>query len=354
MTANSPAPPRRRWFRLSLRGMMLLILLIGGGIIWPILTIRTERQAINAIQAAGGQVRFDYLDQLDISGLRHRTEPAAPRWVRRLLGDELFQNVKGVTLRKPVDGSILANLAPFRHLEGLAIHLFSGGEEFRRLREFPRLHYLNLQGPGVNDEALGEISRLPAMDRLLIFQAPATDAGFARLESLSNLNTLTIDLCPNLTDDRAASLVAKIHHLTAFQMTEGTRSRTATLAALIRHHPGLEFLTLDFCDLTDDDLQSIGHLTRLRALSMQGAGVSDDGLASLKSLVNLENLMVASPRISDQGLVSLHSLRSLRDLSVDRTQVTDVGVATLQQALPLLNPVKLPINLPAIIPSPGN
>ncbi len=96
--------PRRRWFRVSLRGLMILVVLIGGAAGWVANTIRTQRQSIAAVRAAGGDVRFDWeKQQVGVSRGRpvYRNGPSAPRWLRRWLGDELFQQVTSVRWSEP-------------------------------------------------------------------------------------------------------------------------------------------------------------------------------------------------------------------------------------------------------------
>jgi hypothetical protein len=55
--------PRRRFLRLSVRGMMVLVLVIGIGSGWLARGIRSaqiQRDAVVAIQKAGGFVLYDW------------------------------------------------------------------------------------------------------------------------------------------------------------------------------------------------------------------------------------------------------------------------------------------------------
>jgi hypothetical protein len=55
---TAPALPskRRKRFGLSLRLLMLLVLLLGGGMGWLAYRARVRREAVAAIEAAGGTV----------------------------------------------------------------------------------------------------------------------------------------------------------------------------------------------------------------------------------------------------------------------------------------------------------
>ena len=50
----------RRWLRLSVRGLMILVLILGGGLGWIVHRAKTQRVAVAAIEKAGGWVRYDW------------------------------------------------------------------------------------------------------------------------------------------------------------------------------------------------------------------------------------------------------------------------------------------------------
>src|ERR1700730_8857612 len=89
---------RRRWLQFRLRSVFILMLLIGVGMTWLVaVKKKAERQRaiVEQIRKDGGWVFYDY--QFDHSGrLIARAEPAAPAWLRMLLGDDFFTNVVGV------------------------------------------------------------------------------------------------------------------------------------------------------------------------------------------------------------------------------------------------------------------
>lgn len=355
MTTETDTLPRphRRWLRLSLQGLLILVVLIAIPIGWVAHLIRTQRQAIAAVRAAGGQVQFDYQGQLVGKQFIRRSEPAAPRWVRRVLGDELFQDVVNVRFPRPVAASVLASLARFDRLEGVGFAEATGvGWDFHPLRSLARLRALNIRGPGVTDAALAGIGALPGIVRLQVGAAPATDAGFAHLARMGKLAALAIDECPNLTDPGAARMVAGLPSLTFFLVIRGPGSLRMTLPALAEHHPGLQLLTLDTAAVLDDDLASVGRLAELQELSLQQTRIGDAGLAHLKPLTGLRQLRLGSPRITDAGLVSLRELTGLRELTLYQSQVTPEGVAALQLALPKLGPIATRSGPPPVVAAP--
>jgi hypothetical protein len=49
---------RRRWLRISLRGLLVLVLIVGGWLGWAVRSARTQREAVAAIRRAGGGITY--------------------------------------------------------------------------------------------------------------------------------------------------------------------------------------------------------------------------------------------------------------------------------------------------------
>ena len=332
-------PPRRRRLRVSLRGLMILVLVIGVPLGWVAHRIRTQRQAIAAVRAAGGHISFDYqaVNFMYRTGPQRpsRTEPAAPRWLRRWLGDELFQHVEMVYFNNPVSPSILTTIAQFDRLESFSLSQSAGdGDGSLHLQGLSGLTNLSLSGAWINDAILSEIARMPALRSLTLFKSAATDAGFARLAALPELRRLQIFQATHLTDAGMAQLLAgmpKLENLSLFG--QGPESLTATLAALVRHHPNLGRLSLECSGVEDFDLAMIGRLTQLHDLSLRGRFTSV-GLAHLQPLNRLTRLIVSNPGVDDAGVDDagaqhLASLIALEEVFLTDCRLTDAGLASL-------------------------
>ena len=122
---NADPPNRkRRWFQLSLRSLMVLMLLAGIGMTWLVaLKNRAERQkiAVEIILKDGGAVVYDYQDQtLSRGATSHSANatPPGPVWLRGLLGDDFFVNVVGARI---VTDAGLAHLTELSTLERLRL-----------------------------------------------------------------------------------------------------------------------------------------------------------------------------------------------------------------------------------------
>jgi hypothetical protein len=60
MLAGPVSRPWRRYLRFSVRGLIVLVLVIGAGLGWIVRSARMQREAVAAIKNAGGSVSYDW------------------------------------------------------------------------------------------------------------------------------------------------------------------------------------------------------------------------------------------------------------------------------------------------------
>ncbi len=104
-TAPGPVPKRVCWrFRatLSLRAMMFLVLVVGGGMGWQMHRAKAVRRAVRIIEAAGGVVEFE--GTRDAAGKRI-TRPRVAAWLCDTIGVEYVFDVSVVAIGKMEPGS---------------------------------------------------------------------------------------------------------------------------------------------------------------------------------------------------------------------------------------------------------
>jgi hypothetical protein len=105
MAANPVSRPWRRLLRFSVRGLIALVLLIGGSLGWLVRGERIQRDAVAAIEREGGHVRYNGENILyDAAPGWHDMQPEetwAPRWLVRSLGVDFFYHVTTVYLNQP-------------------------------------------------------------------------------------------------------------------------------------------------------------------------------------------------------------------------------------------------------------
>jgi hypothetical protein len=99
--ANLDRRSRRRWFQYSLRSFLILVtgLAVWLGVVAH--RARQQREAAKAIEALRGHVVYDWQLQHTPNGaiidIQLNGKPSGPTWLRRLTGDEVFQEPEIVT-----------------------------------------------------------------------------------------------------------------------------------------------------------------------------------------------------------------------------------------------------------------
>jgi hypothetical protein len=95
-----PAEAGRNWWRrhlsLSLRGLILLVVLIAATLGWVANRAAIQRESVDAIRKAGGKVWYDW-EWGDPSPF-DRPAPQWPSWLVNAVGVDYFSNVVSVSL----------------------------------------------------------------------------------------------------------------------------------------------------------------------------------------------------------------------------------------------------------------
>jgi hypothetical protein len=259
VTTGSAPRPWRRYLRFSMRGLIVVVLLIGGWIGWIVRSARVQRDAVAAIKRAGGTALYDWQWHFPSRGpARNASGPWAPIWLVERIGADYFQNVTNVSLRDSGSSSALvAQIGGFDRLELLML----GGSEIsddalRHLNGLSNLQALHLSGTDVTDRGLKHLKGSVRLKRLSLQGAKVTDSGMVHLQRLTSL----------------------------------------------------EELDLKMTQITDSGLISLRELKNLRRLNLEMTRISDAGLIHLRCLSNLQKL-----RLRNAKIVKNSSLEHLRE-----------------------------------------
>lgn len=224
----------RHRLKVSLRATMLVILLVGIWLGWQVNKAREQRGAVAAVQRYGGWVHYDY--EFINNKLTSGRSPRAPRWLRRMLGDEFFQEVRQV--------SLVYDDSTGRRYDNS--NVVACDDVLARVARLPGLRSLLLKESQATDEGMRHIGRMTGLEELFIWDARSvTDAGVGHLAGLKNLKNIHISHS-NLTD---ASL------------------------ALLSRLPAIESLSLQQNHFSDAGLARLTGKERLRG-STSGSGTS--------------------------------------------------------------------------------
>jgi internalin A len=194
MSTTLADPASRAWKRFprfSVRGLIVLVLVIGAWLGWIVRSARIQRDAVAAIKNAGGNVRYDW-ERNNCEGIPGG-KPCAPPWLVDLIGADYFGHVTGVAVSSPtpVTAATLAHVGRLSRLEMLGLSSSSVDDEgLANLKRLNELVYLDLGGTQVTDVGILHLSGLTKLRALGLAGTKVTDAGVKELQQA--LPSLTI------------------------------------------------------------------------------------------------------------------------------------------------------------------
>jgi internalin A len=287
--ADGPASrPWRRYLRFSVRGLIVLVLVIGGGLGWLVRSARIQHAAVAAIERAGGGASYDFEINNGISV--GRADQFKPRWLAELIGVDYLAGVTDVSLPSwsPETGAAIAHLGRLTRLKRVHLARWNPEDsELANLEGLTNISVLYLDGIGVTDDVMSQLKSLTNLEALFLEGTQVTDAGIEHLKGLTQLSQLDLN---------------------------GTQ-------------------------VTDAGLAHLKDLTNLDALMLESTRVTDAGLVHLRGMTKLGWLNLFNSEVTDAGLVHLKGLTKLHWLQLGNTQVTNAGAEDLMQALPRLKPI---------------
>jgi hypothetical protein len=213
--AKSVARPWRRFLRFSIRGLIVLLLVIGAGLGWLVRSARIQREAVAAVTKAGGRVSYDW--EWSNWNAVPGGKPWAPRWLTELIGVDYFGNVTAVWLFSPstATDAAIVQVGRLTRLQLLSLDQLSLGDaSLTHLTGLTNLSYLGIGGAQFTDAGLAHLKGLTNLSVLVLRGTQVTDAGLAHLNGLTKLSVLYLDL-PHVTDAGLVYLKAltKLSHL---------------------------------------------------------------------------------------------------------------------------------------------
>jgi hypothetical protein len=220
--------------------------------------IGPQRNAVAAITQAGGTVTYDW-EWKNGAPLGPGAKPPWPDWVVNNLGPDFCGNVVAVHIARPT----------------------------------------------ADDALMKHIGRLKRLEYLTLYGAILSNEGFAQLEHLRSLETLTI-----------TNFAASADNL-------------AHLAGLTR----LKRLALGGGGITNEGLSNLAQMRGMESLSLVFTGITS--LKPIHGMTRLQSLDLTGSPIDDEALEALEDCTSLQLVLLRQTRVTEKGIARMQRKLPL-------------------
>ncbi|WP_372365668.1 hypothetical protein [Candidatus Uabimicrobium sp. HlEnr_7] len=230
-------------------------------------------------------------------------------------------------------------------------------EDLQPLSSLSNLEYLNLEGNNnLSEKAMHYIKDLP-LKSLILRQAYVDEKSAEILSNMSTLEEVVVwgkgairhlHRLPNLKSINLFGYEELLKYLPNFSHVEtlylNTRDTTDDALAKLKDFSNLQELILDSAiDITDEGVGRLGGLTTLTKLSLFAlVYVTDATIDTLCNLKNLEHLNLAFTKISDDGLQKLSCLKKIKYLSLRGcSNVKNKDFAHVKSMFPLLEELNL-------------
>lgn len=160
------------------------------------------------------------------------------------------------------------------------------------------------------------------------------DAGLESISRCSNLSSLKLGICLDITDKGLAHIGMCCSKLTELDLYRSAGITDSGIMAIARGCRGLEMINTSYCEeITDVSLISLAECSKLNTLESRGCPLlTSIGLASIvvgcKQLSNID--IKKCYNINDAGMIPLaHFSQNLRQINLSYSSVTDVGLLSL-------------------------
>ena len=159
--------PRRRLLRFSVRGPIVLVLVIGAWLGWIVRIARIQSEAVKAIRQSGGWV--SYYSEMGKGTLFLGEIPGIRKWLSDFIGVDYFDQVSSVLLdsQSPTLDATIAQVGRLTELDSLFLSESSvSGTGLAHIKGLTNLSSLDLFGTGVSDAGLAHLEGLTALSTL--------------------------------------------------------------------------------------------------------------------------------------------------------------------------------------------
>jgi hypothetical protein len=174
------------------RGLIVVVLVIGAGLGWIVRQAHIQRDAVAAIWKAGGVIQYEW--QWRDGNSTPLGKPWAPTWLVELIGVDYFGHVTLAEIQWPSTGpdALLAQVGRLTQLDVLISSASLSDAGLVHLQGLTKLELLDISGTKITDARLVHLKGLTNLFRLVLDGTQVTDAGLAHLKGLTNLESLNL------------------------------------------------------------------------------------------------------------------------------------------------------------------
>jgi hypothetical protein len=301
--------PNRRWFRYSLRTLLLLITLVCVVLGFKIVPVLEQKRAVSAVQELGGQVIYDYEFKKKVDR-PPSSEP--PDWISGVLGVDFSHDVAVAKIFNVRDTDRVKKALPsLRHLRSLhELDLINikdlRDNDFEFIDRMSELQDVAMYGDQLRGDVLQHLQNLAHLRKLALMWNQIDDQGLAFIAGTKELQTLDLD---------------------QNQVTDAGLQHLANLAEL-------KYLVLAKNQISGDGLKHLANLKKLNLLVLDDNPITDESIKSITTLPHLTLLSIARTNVTDACIESLAKLPDDCEICVSGTKITPDGVRRIQKLLP--------------------
>lgn len=237
--------PKRHWLRFSVRGLLLLVLLVSiplGLIGRDLIRSKSEEYLVNDIQIADGYVRYDYVYQVmpppGTMGLTiakfDEHEPKGHWLARKILGENIYSYVTIVNLRRADDpNQVLPRIATFSRLEKLSLaEAALTDESVDAISQLRQLRELYLESIELSPQQMRKLAAINSLETLYFTGSFATDDVLEQVANFKNLQEIT--LRDTAITNRALQSLARVPGLKRIEIDNAKQVTNEGLVPLVQ------------------------------------------------------------------------------------------------------------------------
>jgi internalin A len=180
--------------RFSVRALVVVVFVFGAGLGWIVRSAHVQRDAVEAISSAGGDVYYDW--EWNNGAPIRNGSPWAPGWLSKLIAVDYFGHVtfvRGPASMTPAD-AVMASVGNLTQLQYLDVdQSYASDADLAHLTGLTDLHDLWLSNGQISDAGLAHLKGLTKLSFLSLRFSRITDGGLTNLTSLVVTGTAVTD-----------------------------------------------------------------------------------------------------------------------------------------------------------------